>query len=191
MFGINGFHFGVTGFHFGAWGGCSTLLFLVQVWAPSANFAMSLICSLVFGSRGAQGWVGAAGTWCGAEQVLVLTVHASRKRTPPIQRQLGGGGSGMLVKAECQQEVEAAHPAPAWGRWKRNASRKRKRGLCRPIVTWMIFLPLRCRLIILLRCRLTRTRLLLLRCRRIMTRTSRGRLTSPCGLASSRRSTSR
>ena len=60
------------------------------------------------------------------EQVPVLTVHASRKRTPPIQRQLGGGGSGMLVKAECQQEVEAAHPAPAWGRWKRNASRKRK-----------------------------------------------------------------
>ena len=56
------------------------------------------------------------------EQVPVLTVHASRKRTPPIQRQLGGGGSGMLVKAECQQEVEAAHPAPAWGRWKRNAS---------------------------------------------------------------------
>ena len=48
------------------------------------------------------------------EQVPVLTVHASRKRTPPIQRQLGGGGSGMLVKAECQQEVEAAHPAPAW-----------------------------------------------------------------------------
>ena len=41
------------------------------------------------------------------EQVPVLTVHASR--TPPIQRQLGGGGgSGMLVKAECQQEAEAA-----------------------------------------------------------------------------------
>ena len=76
---------------------------------------------------GAQGWVCATGTWCGAEQVPVLTVHASRKWTPPIQRQLGGGGSGMLVKAECQQEVEAAHPAPAWGRWKRNASRKQKR----------------------------------------------------------------
>ena len=63
---------------------------------------------------GAQGWVCATGTWCGAEQVPVLTVHASKKRTPPIQRQLGGGGNGMLVKAECQQEVEAAHPAPAW-----------------------------------------------------------------------------
>ena len=71
------------------------------------------------------------------EQVPVLTVHASRKRTPPIQRQLGGGGSGMLVKAECQQEAEAARQEVT------------------PIVTWMIVLPLRGRLIILLRCRLT------------------------------------
>ena len=29
------------------------------------------------------------------------------------------------VDAECRQEVEAAHPAPAWGRWMRNASMKR------------------------------------------------------------------
>ena len=58
------------------------------------------------------------------EQVPVLTVHASRKRTPPIQRQLGGGGSGMLVKAECQQEAEAARQEVT------------------PIVTWMIVLPL-------------------------------------------------
>ena len=27
---------------------------------------------------------------------------------------------------ECQQEAEAAHPAPAWGRWKWNASMKWK-----------------------------------------------------------------
>ena len=59
-------------------------------------------------------------------------VHASRKWKPPIQRQLGGGGSGMpagsgsrpssaslgAVEVECQHEVEAAHPAPARGRWK-------------------------------------------------------------------------
>ena len=38
---INGFHFRVIGFHFGDWGGCSTLLFMVQAWAPSANFDMS------------------------------------------------------------------------------------------------------------------------------------------------------
>ena len=28
----------------------------------------------------------------------------------------------MLVKAECQQEADAAHPAPVRGRWKRNAA---------------------------------------------------------------------
>ena len=47
--------------------------------------------------------------------------NASRKRKPPIQRQLGGGGSGMpagsgshpssassgAVEAECQHEAEA------------------------------------------------------------------------------------
>ena len=38
---MNGFHFRVIGFHVGDWGGCSTLLFMVQAWAPSANFDMS------------------------------------------------------------------------------------------------------------------------------------------------------
>ena len=114
------------------------MLFLVQAWAPSVNFAMSLICSLVFGSRG-----------CRTSSLL--------GNRPNIE-------DSVRRAAECQQEVEAAHPVPAWGRWKRNASR---------IVTRMMFLPLRCRLIILLRCRLTMTRLLLLQCRRIMTRMSR------------------
>ena len=44
------------------------------------------------------------------------------------------GGSGSrpssassgAVEAECWQDVEAAHPAPARGRWKRNASMKWK-----------------------------------------------------------------
>ena len=31
-----------------------------------------------------------------------------------------------MVEVECQQEAEAAHPAPAWGRWKWNASMKWK-----------------------------------------------------------------
>ena len=69
------------GVHFG----CSTLLFLVQAWAPSANFAMSLIC-----------------------QQEVDAAHPAPAR---------GRGKRNVVKAECQQEVEAAHPAPAWGRW--------------------------------------------------------------------------
>ena len=47
-------------------------------------------------------------------------VHASRTWKLPIQRQLGA------VDAECRQEVEAAHPAPAWGRWTRNASMQLK-----------------------------------------------------------------
>ena len=34
--------------------------------------------------------------------------------------------SSGAVEAECQQEAEAAHPAPARGRWKRNASMKWK-----------------------------------------------------------------
>ena len=35
-------------------------------------------------------------------------------------------GDEMMKRAECQQEAEAAHPAPARGQWKRNASMKRK-----------------------------------------------------------------
>ena len=36
-------------------------------------------------------------------------------------------GLQEVMKARsCQQEAEAAHPAPARGRWKRNASMKRK-----------------------------------------------------------------
>ena len=34
--------------------------------------------------------------------------------------------SSGVVEVECQQEAEAAHPAPAWGRWKWNASMKWK-----------------------------------------------------------------
>ena len=70
------------------------MLFLVQAWAPSANFDMSLICSLVFGSRG----VPKAGL---APQAGLQEVMKARS---------------------CQQEAEAAHPAPARGRGKRNAS---------------------------------------------------------------------
>ena len=105
---------GQNGFHFGAWG----VLHIVVLGSSLGPICkLCYVFDMFFGiwlKGGAQGWVCATGTWCGAEQVLVLTVHASRKWTPPIQRQLGGGGSGMLVKAECQQEVEAAHPAPAW-----------------------------------------------------------------------------
>ena len=35
--------------------------------------------------------------------------------------------SSGAVEAECQQEAEATHPAPARGQWKHNASMKRKR----------------------------------------------------------------
>ena len=35
-------------------------------------------------------------------------------------------GDEMMKRAECQQEAEAAHPAPARGQWNRNANMKRK-----------------------------------------------------------------
>ena len=35
--------------------------------------------------------------------------------------------SSGAVEAECQQEAEATHPAPARGQWKQNASMKRQR----------------------------------------------------------------
>ena len=39
--------------------------------------------------------------------VAVLTVHAIRKWKPPIQRQLGGGGSGIPPAKRAKTEPEA------------------------------------------------------------------------------------
>ena len=84
----------------------------------------------------------AEGTACGAMRALDLPeteaphpgvssggvgVRVGKKNGMPT----GSGSrpssaSSGAVEAECQQAAEAAHPAPARGRWKRNASRKRK-----------------------------------------------------------------
>ena len=78
------------------------MLFLVQAWAPSANFDMSLTCSLVFGSRG----VPKAG--------LAPQEHAAEPNEflcspfmPAGSGSCPSSASSGAVEAKCQQAAEA------------------------------------------------------------------------------------
>ena len=79
-----------------------------------AYFVRPLVC----GSRGgAQGWACTTGRPPRGDEGPFMPAGSGSRPS---------SASSGAVEAECQQEAEATHPATARGRWKRNASRKRK-----------------------------------------------------------------
>ena len=66
---------------------------------------------------GAQGWACATGRPPRGDEGPFMPAGSGSRPS---------SASSGAVEAECQQEAEATHPATARGRWKRNASRKRK-----------------------------------------------------------------